>query len=258
MRIKVERVCQDILAWLAQKEWVEAVALGEAASLDTLDPYFSVALTVYWRGSLPLPEERWKLYADATAFESSTFQDKDRFLLKDLPVHVDYRSTDWVERLIGGGNEILQALRETGTLPLHKIASATVLHSRGGWFERTRASLKSLSPSLWASLREAFLTRMEHFLTDLGASVLRKDDYFHEIARAGFVRYVASAIFAANRAFEPPHRMVTERIMALPLLPEDFSGRWETILRHEGEITPSRRYEVAKLVARSLFEMASL
>jgi hypothetical protein len=237
------------------REWVEAVTLGEAASLDPLDPYFSVALTVYWSGSLPEAEERWKIFSAASAFESSTFQDKDRFLMEGLPVHVDYRSTAWVERLLGGGNEILQALRETGTLPLYRIETATVLHARGDWIERTRASLKSLPDPLWASLREAFLTRMEHFLVDLGASVLKKDDYFHQIARAGFIRYVASAIFASNHAFEPPHRYVSERIMGLPLLPDDFPGRWETLLRHEGEITPSRRYEVAKLVARSLFDM---
>ena len=257
MRIKVERVCQEILSFFGAEGWVESLSLGEAASLDTLDPYFSIAISVYYRGQLPGPEERRKICASPDSFESSSFQDKDRFLLGELPVHIDYRSVDWVEKLIKGGTDVLWILRETGTLPLYRIQNAKILFSRSLWFEAARSSLERLPDALWASLRAAFQTRMEHYLTDMGASVLKGDEYFYLTARAGFLRYLASAIFAANHAFEPPHRYMSERIMGLPRLPEDFSGRWETMFRHEGEITPGRRYEVAKLIARSLFEMES-
>ena len=38
----------------------------------------------------------------------------------------------------------------------------------------------------------------------------------------------------------------------LTRLPEDFPGRWETLLRSDLEISREQRYKVAELIARSI------
>ena len=96
---------------------------------------------------------------------------------------------------------------------------------------------------------------MEHYLEDLGTALVAGDEYFRLQSEAGFMRYAAASIFMRNRAFEPSHREMDAALRALPRLPEDFLGPWETFLREDEDSTPSRRHELAGLMARTILSM---
>ncbi|HOX92312.1 MAG TPA: hypothetical protein PLC54_05280, partial [Spirochaetales bacterium] len=94
--------------------------------------------------------------------------------------------------------------------------------------------------------------RMEHTLSDLGGAAFKDDHFFFHIALAGFLRATASTIFAKNRQLEPSDRNLTRILLALPSLPEDFSGRWGMLTAVDGSLSPERVYQVAQLVVRSM------
>jgi len=53
-KLLVDRFTSIISAWPG----VECISLNEAAMPDTLDPYFTLILDIYYRDPLPGPEER--------------------------------------------------------------------------------------------------------------------------------------------------------------------------------------------------------
>ena len=57
---------------------------------------------------------------------------------------------------------------------------------------------------------------------------------------AGFVRYAAAALFTSNKRFEPSHRYVSTQLRELKSLPDDFMGRWETLLRSDLDLSRTR------------------
>jgi hypothetical protein len=58
-----------------------------------------------------------------------------------------------------------------------------------------------------------------------------------------------------NGQFEPSHRGYLALASALRTLPDDFAGRFESFLRPDSELPPSRKYEIAKLIARSIISL---
>jgi hypothetical protein len=93
---------------------------------------------------------------------------------------------------------------------------------------------------------------MEHFLVDLGAASYADDGYFYGVSLAGFMRYAAASLFTANRRFEPSNRYLSAQLRSLKSLPDDFLGRWETLLRSDLDISVSQKHELAELIARSI------
>jgi hypothetical protein len=255
MRKKVERVSADIATRLSTLDSIECVMLGEAAEEDVLDPYFTLTIDAYYRGSAPGFEERAALLGNPELFESSLHQEKDRFFVESLPVHVEYRDLKQVEALLSAETALEPVLRETGTHEFYRLAEFRVLFDRSGWILGAKRAIENLPPELWQDLVAAASAKMEHSLSDLGASLMMKDDYFSLIALSGFASHAASLLFALNRRFEPSHRFMTRELTTLRALPQDFAARWESLLRHEGELTPARKYEVAKLIAKSAFEL---
>jgi hypothetical protein len=55
-----------------------------------------------------------------------------------------------------------------------------------------------------------------------------------------------------NGEYEPSHRAFFSRVGELTTLPDDFSGRFESFLRPDSELPPARKYEIAKLIAKSI------
>jgi hypothetical protein len=233
----------------------ECVTIGSAAEMDVLDPYFSLVMDVFWRGAPPDEETRRRIYANSETLELDTTAIKDRLIIDGLPVHIDYKSVDDTSNFLKGDNAIVRMLHETGTHRLYRLKNNLVLFDRSGWIMEIRAKLDHLPASLWEDIASAFARKIEHSLSDFNATVLREDDFFYTVTLGNFSRFVVSFIFALNREFEPPHRFVSERILRLPTLPDDFTGRWETLLRHEVELTPSRKCEIAKLIAKSCLDL---
>jgi hypothetical protein len=255
MRKKVERIAYDMAQRLAACPETECVTIGPAAEIDVLDPYFSLVLDAFWKGAPPNEETRRKIYANSETLELDTSAVKDRLIIDDIPVHIDYKSVENTSDFFRGDESIFRVLQEAGTHRLYRLKNNHVLFDRSGWIGEVRAKLDRIPGPFWEDIVSAFARKLEHTLSDFGATVLRQDDYFYTVTLGNFSRFVVSFLFAVNREFEPAHRFVSERILKLPILPEDFAGRWETLLRYETELTPSRKYEIAKLIAKSCMDL---
>jgi hypothetical protein len=234
---------------------VEAVSLGEFCDEDILDPYFVLSFDIYHTGDLPGPEARAQAFEGAGAFESSRIQAKDRFFLEGLPVRVEYKLLAEVEELAVIGRGGRGGILGVGTYPLHRLATARLIHDRSGWFPKTRARLAELSEETWAALAEVHEAKLEHYLADLGASARMDDPYFFLESASGFARNAVALLFVANRVYEPSHRSLDARLKTLPRLPDDFVGRWEILLRSDIEISREQKFEVASLIAKSILAM---
>jgi hypothetical protein len=263
MKRKVERIAQSITAAVTSWKEVECVALGEHSEADVLDPHFALVVDVYLHGSPPTVEERQAAFASALgqpgAFESSAVQSKDRFFIEGLPLRVEYKNVatidDVIERSKGPDSTLVWIVKNSGTYMFYRLVSSRVLFQRSDWIKRARKDISNLPDAFWDGLRGAFTAKMEHYLADLGAASFGDDGYYYGVSLAGFTRYAAAALFMANRSLEPSHRFVSARLRELKILPDNFLGRWETLLRPESGISGAQKYEVAELIARSVLAL---
>ncbi|HET7839051.1 MAG TPA: DUF4037 domain-containing protein [Rectinemataceae bacterium] len=260
MRRKVERLANDLATVLSSWPMVECVTLGEHSEEDILDPYFALVVDVYHRGSIPPPAERQAAFATAFgapgAFESALHQPKDRFFVDGLPLRVEYKNAGFIDEFLDRGSDLVWILKNSGTYMFYRIQKGRTLFQRNDWIERVKGRIAEFPNEYWAALRAAFTAKMEHYLSDLGAAAARDDGFFYLESSAGFARSAAAAIFMANRRFEPSHRAFEDQLRHLERLPDDFSGRWETLLRSDLGISRSQKYEVAQLIARSIIKLA--
>jgi hypothetical protein len=236
------------------KRWdgVDTISLVETGSEDIYDPYFFVSLDVYCAGEIPDVEARRDEFPDVVAFESLQLTRKDRFLLDDIPFRLEYKDIERFNHIIQGAQGPGGAFRDSGTYMFYRLKHGHVLFQRSEWLTEVRKDLESFTDEFWSMLREAFQARMEHFLGDLSAAVVREDDLFYLVSSAGFVRSACSVLFAINHRFEPSGRLLYDETRALPILPESFGGRFESLLRSANALSASRRAEVAELLAKSI------
>ncbi len=255
MKRKVERISNSIVERFKAVESIEAITLHISAESDIHDPYFFMSLDVYYNGALPESRERQLLFEDAGGFETSSYCKKDRFFMEDLPVRIEYKHTKRVEHLLHNLEDNLWAFRQTGTYMFFRIQQGHVLFSRGEWLEGIRDELTRLPEGFWEALRESFYSAAEHYLTDLKSAVVRGDDLFYHISLTGFVKSMCSMLFAVNRRFEPSGRLLFEQTLGLKVLPENFKGRFYSILRDDPEFNHSRKQEIAELLTRSVVNL---
>lgn len=255
MKRKVQRISNYITDQLQMIDGVVAITLHESAESDINDPYFFLSLDVYYQGALPDAGRRQSLFEDAGGFETSAYSTKDRFFIEKLPVRIEYKHVKRVEHLLQNVNENLWAFRETGTYMFYRLAKGAVLYEDGAWLSEIRGRLKKLPDSFWAALRESFFYSAEHYLVDLKSAVLQKDDLFYLISLSGFIKSICSFLFAVNRSFEPSGRQLFDQTLALSTLPENFRGRFYSILREDPEFPPERKQEIAELMTRSMINL---
>jgi hypothetical protein len=260
MNRKVAGMAQSITDAIASWESVECVTLGEHSESDVLDPYFALVVDAYLRAAPPTTEERQAAFAEAVgqpgAFESSASRSKDRFFIDGLPVRVEYKSVAMIDDVIGRckgpDSQIVWIFKNSGTYMFYRLINSRILYRKSDWIMGVRRDLSALPPSFWDDLRDAFLSKMEHYLVDLGAASFSDDGYFYSVSISGFIRYAAAALFTASKRFEPSHRYISTQLRELKRLPDDFLGRWETLLRSDIDISRNQKYEVAELIARSV------
>lgn len=255
MKQKVERVSNSVVEQLKSLDSVEAISLHIAAESDVNDPYFFLSLDVYYHGALPEPEQRQLLFEKAGGFETSAYSQKDRFFLEDLPIRIEYKHTSRVEHLLNNLEDNLWAFRQTGTYMFFRLQKGQVLYSRGDWIDTIRAKLEDLPESFWEALRESFYSAAEHYLTDLKSAVVRQDKLFYLISMSGFLKSICSMLFVVNRRFEPSGRKLYEKTLKLPILPENFKGRFYSIVQENPEFPPERKQELADLMTRSVVNL---
>ncbi len=255
MKQKVEPVVRSIAEVCSSWAGVEAVSLSGLAEVDTLDPYFVLAFDVFHSGRLPGEEERGAAFPAAGAFETGRVKAKDRFLLDDLPVHIEYKSVAEIDASCDfghGGDRLVLAL---GTYQFHRIAGGRHLFDRSGWLAGVSDRLADFPDRLWKELRSLHEARMEHCVADLGAATRKSDAFFFLESATSFTRNVALALLAANRTFDPGPRAIDVRLKSLPKLPDDFQGRWESFLEVDSGLSHDRRFKIASLITKSLMSL---
>jgi hypothetical protein len=263
MKRKVERLASSITEAVSRWDSVECVTLGEHSEADVLDPYFALVIDVYLRGSPPTVEERQAAYAAALgqpgAFESSVSRSKDRFFIEELPVRIEYKNIALLDNAIarskGPDAELVWVIKNSGTYMFYRLQHSRVLYQKSDWIERVRRGIAELSPAFWDGLRDACQSKMEHYLSDLGAASCSDDGYFYSVSLAGFVRYTAASIFMANKRLEPSHREMTKKLAELPSLPEDFLARWDSLLSSCSDLDSMQKYKLAELLALGVINL---
>lgn len=258
MKPKVRELADKIVSLVSTWESVEAVCLNEAAATDTLDPYFALILDVYVSGAIPNTPVRTASYPPHSVFETSPTGTKDRFLVGELPVRIEYKSVQRMEELaaiaLRAGTDLWK-VRDSGTYVFYRLLNCKPLFERTSWLSGISGELSGISDAFWVQMRSFYQSTMDHFLADLGASIVRDDPFHYMISAASFIKYACAALFMENGEFEPSHRGYLSRVTALKTLPDDFSGRFESFLRPDSELPPARKYEIAKLIARSIVSL---
>lgn len=255
MMHRVERLAARLTETLSSWPGVESVVSCEASETDVIDPYFALVLDVYCDGPIPGGDERQATFEDPGAFETSRGGEKDRFFIDGLPIRLEYKQTRMLEEFVSKSFDAMWVFASSGTYMLHRLVNGTALFTRSDWLDRMRKSLAESPDDFWDRLAEANLQKMEHCLSDLGGAALKDDRYFYFVSLAGFMRACVSVLFAKNKEWEPSERHMAGAIASLKSLPDDFLGRWATLMRTDGQIEPAKRYQVAQLIARSVLAL---
>ena len=255
MQRKVQAISQRLADQLAAWPEVEAVVLGESAGSLILDPYFIIPLDVYHRFELPPGSERRVLFGSPPAFESLTGLSQDRFLLSDLPVWVRYQEVGLLAELLERIEARRWVFHDSSPGLFYRMVQGQPLFQRSAWAEQCRERLNRLPDSYWSVLMEGSKRSFAYALTDLQAAALREDSLFFALSLSRFLRGLASFLFAHNRRFEPPARLLTRSLAGLARLPDGFAGRFESLLREEPTLNRDRKCEIAGLLARSMLSM---
>ena len=252
----MEKKVETITAYISEKlraiPAVDCILLQESAEEDLLNPYFFISLDVYYRGALPDSRERQHLFENAGAFESSYFSLKDRFFIDDMPIRIEYKHKDRVDHIIQNNEGNIWVFKDTGTYMFYRLKYGKVVRQRTSWIDGVRAKLENFSDAFWSAIRNSALSTMEHQVIDISSSVINRDDLFYLISMSGYIKSLCSFLYAVNREFEPSKRHISEHILKLEKLPENFAGRFDSLVRNDVDFSRSKRQEVAKLLTKSL------
>ncbi len=254
MKGRTEEAVSSVAERLETWPSMDTITLVESGT-NTNDPYFFVSLDAYHRGELPEEEERRAVFQDTVAFESIHVTRKDRFLLHDIPIRIEYKDIRRFDEIIRAAEGNRGIYRDSGTYMFYRLKECTILKQKSDWITEVRKDLDAFTPNFWETLRNLFQARMEHYLGDLHAAVIREDPLFYLVSSSGFIRSVASVLFAINRKFEPAPRSFLDRLPELPTLPDSFHGRFDSFLRIESGLTPDRKFEIARLLAQSVIAL---
>jgi hypothetical protein len=248
----VAQLARKLIEQLKVIPGIEAITLHESAEIAPDDPYFYLSMDVYYRGALPEAADRKEIFSGAGAFESSSYAMKDRFFIDMLPVRIEYKHIDRINHLLRNPVENLPAFRDSGTYMFYRLRHGRIIFETGTWLHDVREQLDSIQDDFWKLLAESHRARAEHYLADLGSAVIRGDSLFYMVSLVGFIRAVCSLMFAVNHKFEPSGRQLKEQVLKLPVLPENFRGRFDSLVRDDPEFGPERKREVAELLTRSI------
>ena len=125
MNYKTKLLVERFAGLLSQWPGVECITLNEAALPDILDPYFALILDVFYSAPIPGAEERCALYGgDVAAFESTGQNEKDRFLIGEIPVRLEFKFTGKIEELVSIADtkqESLWLVKDSGTYGFYRL-----------------------------------------------------------------------------------------------------------------------------------------
>ncbi|MDR3170085.1 MAG: DUF4037 domain-containing protein [Treponema sp.] len=258
MKYKTKLLADRFTAILSQWPGVECISLNEAALSNTLDPYFALILDVFYAGPIPNAEARYPLYGeDVAAFESAR-SGKDRFLIGNMPVRLEYKSIQQINEVVSIADtklEFLWLIKDAGTYGYYRLTQGDLLFYRSDWIHGIRERLLKLGDGFWQQMREANQSKMEHLLSDLGAAFIQEDDFNYCISAAFFIKTACLTLFCINHRFEPSHRAYHNQVLELPVLPASFHTHFEAFIRNDAEMTVKRKYSLAQIIARGIIAL---
>ena len=262
MKYKTKMLVERLASIVSQWPGVECISLNEAALPDTLDPYFALILDIYYIDAIPGAEERQRLYGnDVEVFETSRQGNKDRFLIKDIPIRLEYKTVKRIEELVTIADTNLDSLwfiKDSGTYGFYRLSQGEIIFSRNDWIKDIRRRLSSLGDEFWQIMRNAHESKMEHFLSDIGAASMQGDEFFYLISAVGFIKNACLTLFCINRRFEPSHRAYYKQVLELKEIPESFPASLEAFLSTEPEFTMERKYSLAQNIAKGILTLGIL
>ncbi len=254
MTPRLEPTVTGIVDALKRWDQVDAVTVIQSGE-DDLDPYFFLSFDVYTTAQIPDRALREAAFANAVAFESAPVSRKDRFLVGDMPVRMEYKEIARFDELLSAARSGVPIFRDDGTYAFYRLDQAEVRFERRSWISDTRKALALLPDSFWSGLAKTSAARLEHIYADLGAAVAREDRFFYWISAASFIRQLCSLLFVLNRRFEPSPRQLADDVRRLPRLPEAFEARLDAFLAVSGQIDPRQKRELAELLIRDVFSL---
>ncbi len=257
MRKKVLSVASEIAQIISRWDGIEVILLGEAADIEIYDPYFSIDIEVFYRGSIPPRNDRRDYLLnvrDSGGFECSPVYPVDKFLIGELPVKVHYQETVRTELILERIERGKWIYRENGTTEFYIIVNSKVLFKASDWLDRMRERTLNVPESFWKQIVEVTRCGMINYLNDIGAAAYRGDNLFFLTATSNFVRSLICFLFAQNKEFLPGGRMIFSKLDKLKKLPEGFRGRFENLLRVDASLDMEKKREIAELLVRSIID----
>lgn len=238
------------------KGWTEVVAVAvNRYGDDRFDPYFSLSFDVYTSKEVRDLTTRELSFGDVGAFESALLTHKDRFIMDDLPVRIEYKQTGRFDELVSAAMAGECRLRDTGTYAFRRVMDAEQVFSRGSWLETLRASLSDLPERFWGELRGAQQASAEHLYADLSAAAMREDAFYYQISSGRFLLTLCSLLFAINRAFEPSPRALREEVVELERIPDSLPANLENFVAVPSSYTLEQRAELAELMITAVLSL---
>lgn len=245
---RVKTIVDTLKTIIAAWPDVNCILAGKALQEDVLDPYFIITLDVYYKDSILDSEARNTVYDYPGAFETSPKQDKDRFFIDELPVHIIYKKQQVVEDYLQNYKKLFQ---EGTTYSIYRIFNADIVYARDTWITTIQERFSNLGEAFWGQLFKYNIYKIEHFLGDLGAAVFKQDDFFFHVSLSGFLTFCAAALFARNHEWFPYFRKLNEHLCKLKVVPENFSRYWNDIL-NVSKLSQEKRYQLAQLLAKEI------
>jgi hypothetical protein len=249
MKHKIETLTNFLTQTISSWSNVECITVDPRSEIFPYDPYFAVVIDVYHRGKIPSARSRRNAFGDPGAFESSAGRTKDRFFLEELPIRIEYKDVKAINLLVNRPLKNIKLLKNSGTYAFFRLMNNKVILDAHGWIGQMRKALATFPDKAWKALRDNYNSKMEHYLSDMGAASFSNDKFFLLLSEAEFLRYAAASVFAANMRFEPSHRDIEEHLRNLPSMPEGFWASWDSVLQKEGEIPADKRFEIARILA---------
>lgn len=254
MTTRDTQLVNPIVEVMSRWSGIDTMALLHSGS-DRYDPYNFLSVDAYCSGEIPAPDVREAELRDQVAFESSPGARKDRFLIGETPIRIEYKDIRRFDAIVKTARSGLPDLRDAGTYPFYRLAAAEIVHEGTGWIRRVRDDLEKLPPVFWTRLRDNQVARAEHTYADLSAAAFRDDELFFVVSAGRFVRSIAGLLFTVNRRFQPSYRLLTDELARLEVLPGSFAARLETFVRQDGSITMEQRRELAELMITSVIAL---
>lgn len=252
----MKRKIQNILTALTNKisswESVNAIVRSDSGDIEIYDLYFNIDIDVYFDQEIPSSNKRRELFGSPAGFETSPIHPVDYFSIDELPITIRYKTLESIDLLLRRVEELRWTFRHETTNVLYRLDKGLILFKKSDWLECIKERLSRIPAGFWEKLKDDTGFYLDASLRDIGAAVYREDFLFFHDSVSRFLQCLCSFLYAVNKKFEPSRQLLYEHMQELKDVPEEFWGRFDNFISSNAELPPHRKYEIAKLLVKSL------